>query len=48
MFWTLLVLLTVGWLLSLIAGVGGSLSWLLPGAIVAMLAWRAAATLIGD
>lgn len=48
MFWTLLVLLTVGWLLALIAGLGAPLNWLLPGAIAAMLAWRIASIVIGE
>lgn len=42
MIWTIFVLLTVGWFLVLIAGIGGPWSWLLPAAIVALLLYRIA------
>lgn len=40
MTWTLLLLLTVAWLLTLLAGVGPPWSWLLPAAIGALLLYR--------
>ncbi len=40
MIWTIFVLLTVGWLLVLIAGMGGPWSWLLPAAVGALLVYR--------
>lgn len=42
MVWTLLLLLTVGWLLTLLAGVGAPWSWILPAAIGALLLYRVA------
>lgn len=40
MVWTLLLLLTVAWLLSLLAGVGPPWIWALPAAIAALLLYR--------
>lgn len=40
MVWTLLLLLTVAWLLSLLAGVGSPWSWMLPAAIAALFLYR--------
>lgn len=48
MVWTLLLLLTVAWLLSLLAGVGPPLSWILPAALGAVLAFRLIGTLRTD
>lgn len=48
MVWTLLLLLTVAWLLSLLAGAGPPWSWLLPAAIAAVLAVRLVGTLRPD
>lgn len=45
MVWTLLLLLTVGWLLTLMAGVGPPWSWALPAAIGALLLHRVIGTL---
>lgn len=45
MVWTLLLLLTVGWLLTLLAGVGPPWSWALPAAIGALLLYRLIGTL---
>lgn len=43
MVWTLILILTVTWLLSLLAGAGDPWVWLLPAAVVALLAYRVAA-----
>lgn len=40
MVWTLLLLLTVAWLLALVVGVGAPWSWALPAAIAALLLYR--------
>mgnify|MGYP006304987283 CR=1 FL=1 len=48
MVWTLLLLLTVGWLLALVAGAGSPWTWLLPAAAAALLAWRLIGTLRPD
>lgn len=40
MTWTLLLLLTVAWLLTLLAGVGSPWSWILPAAIGALVLYR--------
>jgi len=40
MTWTLLLLLTAGWLLVLLAGTGPPWSWALPAAIAALLVYR--------
>jgi hypothetical protein len=42
MIWTILVLLTVGWLLVLLAGIGGPWSWLLPAVVATVLLYRLA------
>ncbi|MFW6192778.1 MAG: hypothetical protein ACOC83_04750 [Gemmatimonadota bacterium] len=40
MVWTLLLLLTVAWLLALVVGVGAPWSWVLLAAIGALLLYR--------
>lgn len=45
MIWTLLVLLTVAWLLTLLAGIGPPWPWILPAAIGALLLYRVAGAL---
>lgn len=47
LFWTLLVLLTVTWLLTVVLGIGAPWSWLLPTAAAALLLYRVARSLIG-
>lgn len=48
MAWTLLLLLTVAWLLTLLVGTGPPWSWLLPAAIGALLLYRMILTLRPD
>lgn len=48
MVWTLLLLLTVGWLLTLLAGAGPPSTWLLPAAIGTLLLYRVLRTLWPD
>lgn len=45
MVWTLLLLLTVAWLLTLLAGVGAPWSWILPAAIGLLVLRRVIGTL---
>lgn len=47
LFWTLLVLLTVAWLLTVVLGIGAPWSWLLSTAAAALLLYRVARSLIG-
>lgn len=42
MVWTLLTLLTIAWVLVLMAGIGGPSSWVLPAAIGGLLLYRIA------
>ena len=48
MVWTLLLLLSVGWLLSLLAGAGPPWSWILPAAAAVLLLYRVAGTLLRE
>ena len=48
MIWTLLLLLTAGWLLALVAGVGPPWSWILPAAVAALLLVRVAGTVLRE
>ena len=45
MVWTLLLLLTVAWLLTRLAGIGPPWSWILPAAIGLLLLYRGLGTL---
>lgn len=40
MIWTLLLLSTVGWLLTLLTGAGAPLNWLLPAVIGVLILYR--------
>ena len=40
MVWTLLLLFTVGWLLTLLTGAGAPLSWLFPAVIAVLILYR--------